>query len=325
MKRIIFSIILATGLLPLYSAQDGGLKFESDVYDFGDIDQGDKVTTTFKFKNTSSVPVEILNVATSCGCTTAKPEKPVYQPGEGGEIPVTFNSTRFSGKITKRITVTTNDNNKQVVTIKGNVVVDIITKPTALFFAKAESSKQETLPIQVSTNKLDKLEITNLATEPEYLKAELKMDGDKNATITVTADGNKFPTGKTRLNGLVTFDTNSTTQPNVKINVTINVERPIRTSPNAVYFFATKPGQERTMNVRLLSTKGDGFKLGDIKSDVSYIKVNVKEDESATKELVVTLDKTAPAGKFMTHITIATDMVGQKEIVIPVRGSVLDP
>jgi len=324
MKKVVFTIILSTCLLAMGRGQDGGLKFENDVHDFGDIDQGDKVSTSFKFQNAGTTPIEILNVATSCGCTSAKQEKAVYQPGENGEIPVTFNSERFSGKVVKRITITTNDNGKQVVTIKANVVVDIIVKPATVFFAKAEAGKQEKLTIQVSTNKLNKLEITNLAAEPEYLSAEMVMDGDKNATITVTADGTKYPTGKTRLNGTVTFDTNSPSQANMKTNVTINVERPIRLSPNAVYFFATKPGQEREMHVRLLATNGQDVKLGKIESYATYIKASVTKDEPATNELTVGLDTTAPAGKFMSHITIDTDMVGQKEILIPVRGSVLE-
>jgi hypothetical protein len=110
---------------------------------------------------------------------------------------------------------------------------------------------------------------------------------------------------------------------NVKTNISINVERPIRTSPNAVYFFASKPGQERTMNVRLMSTKGQDFNLGDISTDADYLKVSVTKNEDGTKELTVVLNGDAPKGKFMSYIKVKTNMEGQKEVVIPVRGSVL--
>ena len=324
MKKATLFAILMTCLMPCL-AQEGGLEFESDVHDFGDIEQGEKVTTTFKFKNTGSNPIEIVNVSTSCGCTSAAPEKTVYQPGESGEIPVTFNSGKFNGKITKRVTITTDNeaSPKQIVTIKGNVIVDIIVKPASLFFAKAESGQKEQQTIEVSTVKLDKLVITDLQTQVDYLTAELKMDGDKNATITVTADGTKYPTGKNRLNGAVTFKTNSPTMDSVRANVTINVERPVRTSPNAVYFFASKQGQQREMKVRLSSTKEKAFKIAKISCESDFIKTEVTKDEAGDKELTVTFDgSVAPPGKFMTHIKIDTDVEGQKQVVIPVRGSV---
>ena len=326
MKKAFLSILLMTCLMPLCLAQEGALKFESDTHDFGDIDQGNKVTTNFKFKNTGSDAIEIVNVSTSCGCTSATPEKKVYQSGESGEIPVTFNSTRFSGKITKRVTITTNDaaNPKQIVTIKGNVVVDVIVKPASLFFAKAEAGKKEQQTIQVSTSKLEKLVISDLQTQVDYLTAELKMEGDKNATITITADGTKYPAGKNRLNGAVTFKTNSPTMETVRTNVTINVERAIRTSPTAVYFFASKQGQERKMHVRLMSTKATDFKLGKITTDADFIEASLNKDEGASKELTVVLKGTAAPGKFMSHIKIETDIEGQREVVIPVRGSVLE-
>jgi Protein of unknown function (DUF1573) len=74
----------------------------------------------FQFKNTGKVPVMITNVATSCGCTTAKkPEEPIA-PGKKSEIVVKYDTKRV-GEFTKTITITTSVGEPIVLTIKGSV------------------------------------------------------------------------------------------------------------------------------------------------------------------------------------------------------------
>ena len=313
-------------------AQDSGtdkipfMEFEQATHDFGDIDKGEKVTHVFKFKNTGNAPLEIQNVATSCGCTSAKPEKTLYEPGESGEIPVTFNSERFSGKITKRITITTNDtrNPKTIVTINGNIVVDIISKPVSVFFTKAKSGQKTTQEIMVSTEKLPKLEISKIETNPEFLSAELVPVDDKNAKIILTADGTKFPEGKSRLNGAITYETNSETQKTIRTTVTINIDRPLKASPNSVYFFATKQGKERETTLKLSSSEGQEFKIQEIKADLDYISVKEDKGEGAVKSLTVVLSDQTPVGKFNGTITVKTNIAAQPQLVIPIRGSVIN-
>lgn len=82
--------------------------FEMPTYDFGTIQEGDLVDFTFKFKNTGKSPLIVKSAKATCGCTVPKPSKEPIAPGETGEIPVTFNSSGKSDKITKVITVTTN-------------------------------------------------------------------------------------------------------------------------------------------------------------------------------------------------------------------------
>ena len=215
------------------------IEFEKSQHDFGDIDKGEKVTTVFKFKNTGSAPLEIMDVSTSCGCTSAKPSKIVYEPGEEGEIPVTFNSTRFSGKVSKTVTVVTNAHpSKVAVIIKGNVVVDVVSDPKNVFFPKARMGRQQEQKIRVSTSKMEKLEINDLRAEPEFLQVSMERINDKTAELTLVADGTKFPKSKPRLTGQITYTTNSKTQKDMRTSVTINIAQPIRVSPGAVYFFS---------------------------------------------------------------------------------------
>lgn len=78
------------------------------VFNYGTINEGDKVERSFKFINTGKRALVISNATASCGCTVPeKPEQPV-KPGETGIIKVVFNSQGKQGHQEKTITVTAN-------------------------------------------------------------------------------------------------------------------------------------------------------------------------------------------------------------------------
>lgn len=324
MKRLflVASLCVISGLL---FANGPKIDLKKLVHDFGDVEQGKAVTTQFEFTNVGDEDLEILDVATSCGCTTAKPEKNIYKPGESGSIPVTFNSKRFSGAITKRVTITTNTPSKPKVevTIKAEVLVDVNLKPESIFMAKAMPGMVTESKIEASTTKLAKLEISDVKIEPEFLSAEAVRVDDKNVNIVVKADGSKFPAGKNRLNGYMTFKTNSKNQETVRASITINVEHPIRVTPRNVYFYASKAGKSRKMMVNMRSTQGQDFKVLTMSSDLDFLELSNGKDDALVKLINVVLSDKAPQGKFQGTITLKTDMKGQEEIQVPVRGSVV--
>jgi hypothetical protein len=84
------------------------IEFDNPNHDFGEITEGEVVSHVFKFKNTGSMPLQIVNVDVTCGCTVAsKPEDPIGA-GKSGEIKVDFNSAGKVGINKKYVTVTSN-------------------------------------------------------------------------------------------------------------------------------------------------------------------------------------------------------------------------
>ena len=65
------------------------------------------VEAVFRFRNAGTFPVKITQVLTSCGCTTARPEKELYAPGEKGEITAVFKIGSRVGRQNKTIAVHT--------------------------------------------------------------------------------------------------------------------------------------------------------------------------------------------------------------------------
>lgn len=103
---------LALGVA-LSSAQSDRLagpqfKFDKTVHDFGTINPGDVVNTTFQFQNEGDSPLIITNVDVTCGCTTPKYPKQPIAPGKSADIEVGFNSKGKSGNFYKAITIHSN-------------------------------------------------------------------------------------------------------------------------------------------------------------------------------------------------------------------------
>ena len=58
------------------------IQFENLVYDFGTINQGDKIEYDFVFSNTGKNDLIIRKTKGSCGCTVGTPEKSTLKSGE---------------------------------------------------------------------------------------------------------------------------------------------------------------------------------------------------------------------------------------------------
>lgn len=99
------------------------ITFDELTHDFGKIISGEKVTYSFKFKNSGKSDLLISAVNASCGCTAPSyPNKPIA-PGEEGAIAISFNSENRKGFQHKTVTVVSNTNPASVVLhIKADVI-----------------------------------------------------------------------------------------------------------------------------------------------------------------------------------------------------------
>lgn len=99
------------------------IKFENELYDFGEITQGEKVKFTYKFTNVGESDLVISSAKGSCGCTVPDwPRKPIA-PGESAEIRVVFNSEGKNGKQHKKVSVIANTQpSTTIVALTGNII-----------------------------------------------------------------------------------------------------------------------------------------------------------------------------------------------------------
>lgn len=128
MKKGIKIVVVATLLLTLsckkqaesleekaaMSLQDNAkvpkteVEFDREIHDFGQIDQGEIVETTFKIKNVGKNNLYIVDAHGSCGCTVPEVTKEAIKPGESAPVNVKFDSNGKSGEVTKTVMITCN-------------------------------------------------------------------------------------------------------------------------------------------------------------------------------------------------------------------------
>ena len=111
--RTILTIGLAFsfGMTQAQDEPTSAMVFDSYEWDFGTIEEADgPVSHTFRFVNISNNPIQIDNVATSCGCTYAEYTTQPIQGGEEGEITVILNPSRQpEGRIFREVEILTKD------------------------------------------------------------------------------------------------------------------------------------------------------------------------------------------------------------------------
>ncbi|MBI5726590.1 MAG: DUF1573 domain-containing protein, partial [Ignavibacteriales bacterium] len=93
-------------------------------HDFGVIQEGKIVDYTFAFKNSGKKDLEIKDIRTSCGCTAALVSQKLLKPGEAGTLKIEFDSSNRFGRMSRTISVTTNETEApvKVLTIYAEVV-----------------------------------------------------------------------------------------------------------------------------------------------------------------------------------------------------------
>lgn len=106
MKKVLLFVIL-TVVLSSFLGPKAAIEWSFMEYDFGQIERQKPASIEFVFKNPSMIPLMVVDVKSSCGCTVPDYPKEPIPPGGEGKIIVTFDA-KLSGYFNKTITVTTN-------------------------------------------------------------------------------------------------------------------------------------------------------------------------------------------------------------------------
>jgi len=102
------------------------MKFDRTEHNFGTINEGDIVETSFVFTNTGNSDLMISDARGSCGCTVPEyPKNTPIAPGETRDIKVKFDSANKPGNQTKTVTLTNNtERGRDIIRIRTIVTAD---------------------------------------------------------------------------------------------------------------------------------------------------------------------------------------------------------
>ena len=99
------------------------MTFDNELFEFGEITQGESVSYSYTFTNTGKTDLIITSAKGSCGCTVPEWPKAPIKPGEKSQIDVVFNSEGKKGRQHKKVTVLANTQpSTNVVALSGEVI-----------------------------------------------------------------------------------------------------------------------------------------------------------------------------------------------------------
>ncbi|HSJ56330.1 MAG TPA: DUF1573 domain-containing protein [Anaerolineae bacterium] len=98
----------------------------SAVYDFGRIPPDPEVAHVFAVQNRGEADLEIWNLVTSCGCTTARLSSSVIPPGQRADLLVTFDPDYHptEGEVVRLVWFATNDPTQPWVEVRFSAEVE---------------------------------------------------------------------------------------------------------------------------------------------------------------------------------------------------------
>ena len=115
-KYIICALLALVYATPLFAQKEiSALQFHSTTHDFGHIDEeGGSVACRFVATNRGKNTIEIVNISTTCGCTTARYDKSPIPAGATFSFDVSFNPLGRPGRIDKQIYVLVSDSQSEI-------------------------------------------------------------------------------------------------------------------------------------------------------------------------------------------------------------------
>jgi hypothetical protein len=224
MKLIYNTFIMIFFITGIAFSQPKLLLDKYKIY-LGTLYNGEKKNGKIIVKNIGNDTLHILNVESSCGCTTVKSPKNFLSPGQSDDIEYEYNSSGFTGEIEKYIIIYTNDTTARIVGVKliadvRDILQSISGSNTLYIVESAVINKPITKKIamkNVSGSPIiirgDSVSSTSITVKMD--KKNLQPDETLNVDVTV------LPKKPGLSNETLYIMTDHKNQPNVEVKITI--------------------------------------------------------------------------------------------------------
>jgi hypothetical protein len=254
------------------------IQFAERAYDFGKISQGEVVNHEFVFTNTGTATLEIKDVRTACGCTTAGNWDRRVEPGKTGVIPLQFNSHGFMGNVTKPANVTCNDPARAQVELqfKGTIWKPIeVTPPVAVFNVTSESYTNEIRVVRIVSNLDEAIELSDLQCTNRSFRAELKtVRAGKEFELYITAIP---PFEASPVRAPVSLKTSWSRMPTINVSAYVTVQPPVIVTPRQIMLPPGPLASVSSPAVTILNNGTNSLVLSDASVYNPDAKVRVQE------------------------------------------------
>jgi hypothetical protein len=290
--------LAATGAAPPPAPAAAGaagprIQFATPMHDFGTIKGGETVKYTYVFTNSGDRLLEVSNVQTSCGCTTAGDYSRQVEPGKTGAIPIQFNSGNFRGDVVKTITVTCNDATQPTVLLqlKAHIWKPIDITPQFVTLNVTPESPSNATTVRIVNNEETPLTLSAPESSNPAFAAELKTNQPGKEFELLVRTVPPLPTGMVQ--GQITLHTSSTNLPLLSTTAWANLQPAVMVTPAQITLPATPLATPKPYTIVIRNNVTNVLALSDPAVSAKGVDVLLKELQPG-RYFSVTL--TFPAG-----------------------------
>lgn len=189
MKRIGIVIVVFLWVCSFSSTGKGVVEFSETRYFFGTIEETNgPVNHVFMFKNVGTTPVRILNIQSSCGCTTSDYTSTPVAPGGTGYVKGIFDPKNRPGQFSRTLTVITDGSPETHVLYMEGTVGSMELELKALFpredgnirmsvkelnFVKVKENGRDSILFSILNN-MDKVLIIRAISNPSVMSSSVQ-------------------------------------------------------------------------------------------------------------------------------------------------------
>lgn len=122
MKKILSALLISAAATTAYASES--VEWLETTHNFGAFNENmGRVSTVFRFVNTSTEPVSIVAARASCGCTAPDYDRAPVAPGDTAGITVTYDPAGRPGRFSKYVAVDFSyEGSRQKLVIEGTVI-----------------------------------------------------------------------------------------------------------------------------------------------------------------------------------------------------------
>ncbi len=201
-----------------------GLRFERVEHRFGAVDQGVSVSADFPFENVGNVPLTMSPAVVGCGCAAEIIGAADLSPGQGGVVRFTCDTSRMMGTVRRTATIHSSDVERRavVLTMSGEVRLDVLADPTAVYLGKVlrGERKRSALSIVLGSSGGRRVKLRGASTSGPYIGVRRNKSGvafdvvvDQQAPlgrftqeVSVATSSERFPDLTVGVTGIVVED-----------------------------------------------------------------------------------------------------------------------
>jgi hypothetical protein len=329
--------LLAPLLAPRAASADSipKLVFDREEHHFGTAAQEKELTTEFTYKNEGGAPITGIRTIADCGCYGVTVSKTDLAPGESGTLKVVFRTLNFTGDVSKRVLVHSNDPARPAITLrlKLEVALGVVVDPGRVNFGEVLLGTVPTKSILVKWKEgvgkafqLTAVEVPGHEADFEVTREpweELPWKGTK-----VTFRFKKAPP-LGMYSATAILRTDDADYARLALPLTAQVSGKVYLQSRTITFGWFRHGETKrtTVGVRPFSKE---VSLGTVTVNARNGKVEVRLDPDpmggpGASLLVISVPADAAVGKFEDVVEVHTQVPGEEVTTIEVSGEVLPP